>query len=275
MKLGLLVVLAVVAVVPSLTEGRIVSKCELKEELERAITLPRDLQRYKDNILAAGEVVNKLNVFTLLFVYGEKMNTTTTGPATETTTQPAPIATTNETTTTNSTFLMPRRKRDVQRNSKECDKLDRSLVEILKNVESMFDEEELQQDNHRMCDEDEDSDEKKNRGHEKRWKCDESQPWSLGLYGLFQLSDGHFCNSGYRWSRNVCHTDCTAFTDDDIRDDVACVEKTRYCSAANTLFNPNWSSEEFSCSTHISTFTVQRPRITRDLLGPRNTGNAY
>lgn len=35
------------------------------------------------------------------------------------------------------------------------------------------------------------------------------KPWSLGLYGLFQLPDSHFCYSAYRWSRNVCGTNCT------------------------------------------------------------------
>lgn len=59
MKLGLLVVLAVGAVLLSLSEGRIVSKCELKEKLEPAIILPKHLQRYQENILATGEV-NKL-----------------------------------------------------------------------------------------------------------------------------------------------------------------------------------------------------------------------
>lgn len=55
MKLGLLVVLAVVALVPSLSESRIVSRCELKERLGDAIHLPRRLQRFKEKILAIGE----------------------------------------------------------------------------------------------------------------------------------------------------------------------------------------------------------------------------
>uniref|UniRef100_A0A669CQK4 Lysozyme n=1 Tax=Oreochromis niloticus TaxID=8128 RepID=A0A669CQK4_ORENI len=41
------------------------------------------------------------------------------------------------------------------------------------------------------------------------------------LYGLFQLSDRKFCDSGYCPSENVCHTSCTAFTDNDITDDIA------------------------------------------------------
>lgn len=61
MKLGLLVVLAVAVLVPSLSEGRTVSRCELKEKLGEALILPTRLQRYKEKILAIGEV-NKRRV---------------------------------------------------------------------------------------------------------------------------------------------------------------------------------------------------------------------
>lgn len=56
MKLGLLVVLAVAVLVPSLSESRTVSKCELREQLGKALTLPRGLQKHKDRILTIGEV---------------------------------------------------------------------------------------------------------------------------------------------------------------------------------------------------------------------------
>lgn len=56
MKLGLLLVLAVAIVLPSLSESRIVSKCELKRKLEKAIQLPKDLQKMKDKIISRGEV---------------------------------------------------------------------------------------------------------------------------------------------------------------------------------------------------------------------------
>ena len=32
---------------------------------------------------------------------------------------------------------------------------------------------------------------------------------SFGRYGLFQLSDRDFCDSGYRSSKNRCRTSCT------------------------------------------------------------------
>lgn len=57
MKLGLLVVFAVAALLPSPSESRIVSKCELKQELENSISVLRWLPRwYRDRVLARGEV---------------------------------------------------------------------------------------------------------------------------------------------------------------------------------------------------------------------------
>lgn len=54
MKLGLLVVLAVVVLLPSLSEGRIVSRCELREKLDQA--LPKRIQMFREKILKIGEV---------------------------------------------------------------------------------------------------------------------------------------------------------------------------------------------------------------------------
>lgn len=53
MKLGLLVVVAVAVVLPSFSESRIVSKCELKDKLGKMINLPRNS---KEKILAIGEL---------------------------------------------------------------------------------------------------------------------------------------------------------------------------------------------------------------------------
>ncbi|XP_046693095.1 uncharacterized protein wu:fj19g03 [Silurus meridionalis] len=41
-------------------------------------------------------------------------------------------------------------------------------------------------------------------------------------YGIFQLSDSA-CNSGLDYSLNHCELDCSALTDDDITDDIACL----------------------------------------------------
>uniref|UniRef100_H2L7D6 lysozyme n=1 Tax=Oryzias latipes TaxID=8090 RepID=H2L7D6_ORYLA len=52
MKLGLLLALSVAALVLNLSEGRIVSKCELRQKLQEVLPLPRKYGRYKDQILA-------------------------------------------------------------------------------------------------------------------------------------------------------------------------------------------------------------------------------
>lgn len=58
MKLGLLVVLAVAVLVPSLSESRIISRCELKEKLGEALEgyLPWGLRRFKERIVKIGEL---------------------------------------------------------------------------------------------------------------------------------------------------------------------------------------------------------------------------
>ncbi|WP_369128069.1 hypothetical protein [Providencia sp. PROV020] len=44
------------------------------------------------------------------------------------------------------------------------------------------------------------------------------------LYGIFQLSDRVACSSGPGQSLNICRMDCSALIDDDIRDDIACLQ---------------------------------------------------
>ncbi|XP_016358120.1 lysine-rich arabinogalactan protein 19 [Sinocyclocheilus anshuiensis] len=44
------------------------------------------------------------------------------------------------------------------------------------------------------------------------------------LYGVFQLSDQLACDSGMIPSLNVCNMTCSALTDDDITDDIACLK---------------------------------------------------
>ena len=56
MKLGLLVVVAVAVLVPSLSEGRIVPRCELKQKLEEMLVLPGGLELHRERIVALGEV---------------------------------------------------------------------------------------------------------------------------------------------------------------------------------------------------------------------------
>lgn len=48
-----------------------------------------------------------------------------------------------------------------------------------------------------------------NRGVEDSSEEENLTPLSLSLYGLFQLSDRKFCDSGYCPSENLCNTSCT------------------------------------------------------------------
>ncbi|XP_060755558.1 clumping factor A-like [Neoarius graeffei] len=53
-------------------------------------------------------------------------------------------------------------------------------------------------------------------------KCNKGNLWTL--YGLFQLPDRIFCTSGLEPSLNLCRIPCDNLIDDDIRDDIICVE---------------------------------------------------
>lgn len=73
----------------------------------------------------------------------------------------------------------------------------------LNSEENKFNEEQMEQDDDRM------------EGYSDPENMESmSKPWSVGHYGIFQLSDSHFCDSGYRWSRNVCHKNCSGETKD-------------------------------------------------------------
>ncbi|KAG7220263.1 hypothetical protein INR49_018319 [Caranx melampygus] len=345
MKLELLLVLLAVAVLaPGLTQGRIVSTCELKEKLGAALTLDQDLQKHKEHILAIVicEVTKWSHLNTsLINVEGERVAPTTARPTTaakvtkhstarpdetaaeakktapkaakpKTTKPKATKPTTAATTTLISTTDVPtsaeaettetsqatspasrRRKREVDSASKEdvdvSTERPRTLDELLNDSDLIFDEEELMMDDNMMTTEEEDKEEEeesKGQGDgetsepEEQTEADDEDedededaeneeetddqtpddnevedaetteedddveeeeeevqmseevvkrmPWSLGHYGLFQLTDSHFCDSGFRWSRNKCNATCTDFADDDIADDIDCLVMSGY-----------------------------------------------
>ncbi|XP_034757198.1 uncharacterized protein LOC117962166 isoform X2 [Etheostoma cragini] len=259
MKFGLLVVLAVAVVVPSLTEGRTVSRCELKEKLGQAITLPPKLQKFKDEYLAIVicEVnrLSRLNT-SLVKVLGKRPTTTTATAATttrKTTTQP----TTNQTTTTQpsnqTTTAQPATNQPtaIQPNTTQPIPTDATISNLNRSrrglsseteqrVNGMVDEDGDKAKDKKDKDQAEEGGKRKKRSKENRSKKDRSKEdqskedkssektkqQSLGLYGIFQLSDETFCNSGYRSSKNKCNTTCNAFIDDDISDDIRCFVKT-------------------------------------------------
>ncbi|PWA29332.1 hypothetical protein CCH79_00013941, partial [Gambusia affinis] len=92
--------------------------------------------------------------------------------------------------------------------------------ESLNDMENKFDEEEMERDDEHISKES--SSEEGESSHLKM------RLWSLGYYGIFQLRDSLFCDSGYRWSKNLCGKPCTDFTDDDITDDIDCFLSTNY-----------------------------------------------
>ncbi|TSK18038.1 RAC-gamma serine/threonine-protein kinase [Bagarius yarrelli] len=53
-------------------------------------------------------------------------------------------------------------------------------------------------------------------------ESDETTTWTL--YGLFQLPDRIACTTGLEPSLNLCSIDCDSLIDDDIQDDIMCVE---------------------------------------------------
>ncbi|KAF1394566.1 hypothetical protein PFLUV_G00002370 [Perca fluviatilis] len=180
MKFGLLVVLAVAVLVPSLSEGRIVSRCELREKLGHAITLPPRLQKFKQQYLARGA--------------------------------------TNLTLSTNGTGA-GRRKREASSEESDSAEIDLWLEELLNRRNETADEDEAEEGGERK------KRSSKDRSSEDR-SSEETKQSSFGLYGIFQLSDKTFCNSGYGSSKNKCNTACNAFTDDNIMDDINCFVKT-------------------------------------------------
>ncbi|KAF4075369.1 hypothetical protein AMELA_G00233760 [Ameiurus melas] len=87
----------------------------------------------------------------------------------------------------------------------------------------------------------EDSDSSNGEGHQKRSRSRSSSEESnvrnmWTLYGLFQLPDRIACTSGSEPSLNLCSMACDSLIDDNIRDDITCVETilNNMLSAANS-----------------------------------------
>lgn len=136
-----------------------------------------------------------------------------------TTTMEAPTTKLSTTAAIRSTTAVAkrRRKRDFYFIGRRCNLPLWRISEKLNDIESGFDEVEkdLAENMVHSVDTEGSSEEKQ-------------QPWSLGCHGLFQLSDGYFCQTDYRYSANICQKSCSAFTDDDLTDDLECIEKTTY-----------------------------------------------
>ncbi|KAK5865434.1 hypothetical protein PBY51_019704 [Eleginops maclovinus] len=258
MKLGLLAVLAVAVLLPSLSEGRTVSRCEMKKSLEGDLKLPERLEKYKEKILAIliCEVESRSGLQTdLVTVLGKRQTTTVkptmvpivievdvTEPPKPETVKPTidegpaitePLELINET-------HKERPKRDA-----DLSEEDPSLEDLLEEFSEEQDEDEEEEDDSSSKNDDSAnqelttdalSGERKKRSPSRERKPMKprkpkrpKKPKSLGLYGIFQFSDKIHCDSGYNLSNNVCQADCRdSFTDDDIMDDIECLVKSSH-----------------------------------------------
>ncbi|KAL4658768.1 hypothetical protein GN956_G3284 [Arapaima gigas] len=67
------------------------------------------------------------------------------------------------------------------------------------------------------------------------------------LYGIFQLSDCAACSNGITPSSNICNMPCTALTDDNISDDIACFKMTNDCNLNHpAMFPQQCATVEYS-----------------------------
>ncbi|XP_039475953.1 uncharacterized protein LOC120442776 [Oreochromis aureus] len=235
MKLGLLVVVAVAVLLPSFSESRIVSKCELKDKLGKTIDLPR---KSKERILAIVicEVERRSDLNTTLIESFGKcipatpkptvavspsatgVNQMSTGAATLTNNNSTSTSMTNSTTVTNTTTS------PASTNS-TISSMNTTLVSNSAGVVKRR-KRDADSSSHERRKNSKEGGRGEGKGHDETSSEEDTEP--KNLYGLFQLSDRKFCDSGYCPSENVCHTSCTAFTDDDITDDIACVIQTGY-----------------------------------------------
>ncbi|KAM9490390.1 uncharacterized protein ACWYII_003088 [Salvelinus alpinus] len=192
MKMLMLLVLAVaVLMVPSLSEGRILSKCELKSLLEEAAFKFNLTEKARENYLTNKDFVAKIvchvekaTGFNTSFVTPWRDDD---GP------DDSPTKDDNRPTRPTHPEHPPRRGKRHAGDSHG----DSSSAE-----------------SHQFSSSKEDSSEEETSEEETTWT----------LYGLFQLSDHVICANGSTPSLNLCQMNCSDLIDDDISDDLDCVE---------------------------------------------------
>ncbi|KAM9820012.1 uncharacterized protein LOC133151326 [Syngnathus typhle] len=108
------------------------------------------------------------------------------------------------------------------------------LMETLNEEDIQFDEEMLAVANDQVCNADGDSDDHKN-----------DMDWSLGKHGIFQFSDGFFCQTTARCSMNMCNSTCGVFTDENITNDLECLFRTNYWWYLLMTAGPNCYQPDF------------------------------
>ncbi|XP_071031595.1 uncharacterized protein [Oncorhynchus clarkii lewisi] len=200
MKMQMLLVLAVaVLMVPSLSEGRILSKCELKSLLEEAAFKFNLTEKARENYLTNKDFVAKIvchvekaTGFNTSFVSPWRDDDGPDGSPTR------PAKDDNRPTRPTHPQHPPRRGKRHAGDSHG----DSSSAESHQFSSSKEDSRK------------EDSSEEETSEEETMWT----------LYGLFQLSDRVICANGSTPSLNLCQMNCSDLIDDDISDDLDCVE---------------------------------------------------
>ncbi|KAK6300324.1 hypothetical protein J4Q44_G00284220 [Coregonus suidteri] len=200
MKMQMLVVLAVaVLVVPSLSEGRILSKCELKSLLEEPAFKFNLTEKARERNLTNEDFVAKI------VCHVEKATGFNTSFVTSWRDDDGPD---------DSPTLLTHPKHPPRRGKRHAGHShgDSSSAESHQFRSSKADSSE----------EDSSKEDSSKEDSSKEDSSEEETMWTL--YGLFQLSDHVICANGSTPSLNLCQMNCSALIDDDISDDLDCVE---------------------------------------------------
>ncbi|XP_029480771.1 uncharacterized protein LOC115103885 [Oncorhynchus nerka] len=191
MKMQMLLVLAVaVLMVPSLSEGRILSKCELKSLLEEAAFKFNLTEKARENYLTNKDFVAKI------------------------------VCHVEKATGFNTSFVTPWRDDD--------DSPTRPAKDDNRPTRPTHPEHPPRRDKRHTGDSHGDSSTESHQSSpskedsRKEDSSEEETMWTL--YGLFQLSDRVICANGSTPSLNLCQMNCSDLIDDDISDDLDCVE---------------------------------------------------
>ncbi|XP_035602748.2 uncharacterized protein LOC118364989 [Oncorhynchus keta] len=252
MKMQMLLVLAVaVLMVPSLSEGRILSKCELKSLLEEAAFKFNLTEKARENYLTNKDFVAKIvchvekaTGFNTSFVTPWRDDDDSpTRPAKDDNRPTRPTHPEHpprrgkrhagdshgDSSTTESHQFSPSKEDSRKEDSSKEDsrKEDSSKEDSRKDDSSKEDsrkDDSSKEDSSKDDSSKEDSSKEDSSKEDSRKEDSSEEETMRTLYGLFQLSDRVICASGSTPSLNLCQMNCSDLIDDDISDDLDCVE---------------------------------------------------
>ncbi|KAK2909338.1 hypothetical protein Q8A67_005175 [Cirrhinus molitorella] len=230
----MLAALVLVVLVSSATEGRILSKCELKEQLEAAQIQVIRVKGEKTTMdkLIARLVCNVENTsgFNTSLVTSVQMNQYETRPPFQIPPKPKeenPQAKEEDDEKLEDEHIIPVKPPSPPKGRRGRSVPEGKTVEIQGAKELLWTwrhglfPDNIPMDSYgsgskAMSEEDSSGD-----GSEEEER-DDVIAWNL--LGIFQLSDRVACDPGSSGSLNLCGLDCSALTDDDITDDIACLK---------------------------------------------------